>query len=200
MKLIDRIHADYVYRRRVQVLAQYLGQFVPSGCSVLDVGCGDGLLDTLIVEQRPDVTLKCIEPVIREKSSGNVEQFDGKAIPFASRSFDMVLLVDVLHHTDDPIVVLRDAARVARRALIIKDVLRDGFMVDTTLRFMDRVGNLRYGVPLPYTFWPRQKWVSSFDDLGLKVRSWKKVLGLYPWPATLIFQREMHFVTELAIS
>jgi SAM-dependent methyltransferase len=158
------------------------------------------LLDTLIVEQRPGVTVKGIEPVLRERSNRSVEQFDGKAIPFPDRSFDVVMLVDVLHHTDDPIVVLRDAARVARRALIIKDVLRDGFMVDTTLRFMDRVGNLRYGVPLPYTFWSRQKWVSSFDDLGLKVRSWKKVLGLYPWPATLIFQRDMHFVTELAVS
>jgi SAM-dependent methyltransferase len=200
MRLIDRIHGDYVYGRRVRVLAECLGQLVPNECSVLDVGCGDGLLDTLITEQRPDIALKGIEPVLRQASSATVEQFDGKEIPFPNQSFDVVMLIDVLHHTQDPLAVLRDAARVAKRSVLIKDHLRDGFMADATLRFMDRIGNLRHGVPLPYNYWSKQKWVNSFDALGLKVRTWKKVLGLYPWPAALIFERSLHFVTELSVT
>jgi SAM-dependent methyltransferase len=197
MKLIDHIHGDFVQGRRARVLAEYLVQLLPNGCRVLDVGCGDGLIDDLIVQRRPDVVVKGIEPVLRGRAGASIEQFDGGHIPFPSRSFDLVMLIDVLHHTEDPVAVLREATRVAERAILVKDVLRDGFLVDTTLRFMDRVANLRYGVPLPYTFWTRQRWDSSFDDLGLRVRSWEKVTGLYPWPATLLFERSMHFVTEL---
>ena len=46
------------------------------------------------------------------------------------------MLVDVLHHTDDPGILLSEARRVTRRAVVLKDHTRD-YMAGATLRLMD---------------------------------------------------------------
>jgi hypothetical protein len=76
------------------------------------------------------------------------------------------VFIDVLHHTNDPVLLLREAARVARNTIVIKDHTLDGFAAGPTLRFMDRIGNRRYNVALPYNYWPKQQWLSAFEALG----------------------------------
>jgi SAM-dependent methyltransferase len=121
-------------------------------------------------------------------------------IPYASASVDVVLMVDVLHHTDDPTILLREAARVARTAVVVKDHLREGLGARLTLRSMDWVGNARHGVRLPYNYWSRAQWNRAFDTLGLAVEQWKCALGLYPKPASWLFDRSLHFVGLLAVT
>ena len=81
------------------------------------------------------------------------------------------MLVDVLHQTDDPMNLLREAVRVARQAIVIKDHLLQGAFAYPTLRFMDWVGNARHGVALPYNYWTPAEWHGAFDKLGLAVIS-----------------------------
>jgi hypothetical protein len=64
---------------------------------------------------------------------------------------------------------------------------------------MDWVGNARHGVALPYNYWPRSKWLDAFNDLDLRLNVWKEDLGLYPWPANLVFERSLHFVARLDV-
>jgi SAM-dependent methyltransferase len=197
MKLIERIHQGYASTRRVRTLASQLAELLPPGASVLDVGCGDGLIDRHIAEQRPDLGVRGIDVLVRPGTHVPVEAFDGQRIPYDDASFDVVVFVDVLHHTDDPMVLLREARRVARQAIVLKDHTANGWLAQPTLRFMDRVGNRRYGVALPYNYWPRQRWQEAFTELDLAVRVWKKDLGLYPWPASCVFGRSLHFVARL---
>ncbi len=128
-----------------------------------------------------------------------VRAFDGRRIPFEDRSFDDALFVDVLHHTDDPGILLGEAARVARRAIVIKDHLLEGPFAAATLRFMDRVGNERYSVALPYNYWPRSRWLAEIAVRGLRVDSWKERLALYPPPADWVFGRSLHFAARLVV-
>ncbi len=51
----------------------------------------------------------------RQMYSSPAVEFDGLTLPLADHSVDVVLFVDVLHHTADPLILLREAARVARR-------------------------------------------------------------------------------------
>jgi SAM-dependent methyltransferase len=197
MSLIERIHNGYVFGRRVRKLAAHLAEVVPTDAQVLDVGCGDGAIARLLQEQRPDVQVRGIDVLIRGQTHIPVEPFDGQTIPYAHGSFDVVLFVDVLHHTTDPMVLLREAARVARQAVVLKDHTANGMLAGPTLRFMDHVGNARHGVALPYNYWPRQRWLDAFRQLGLTVAVWKKDLGLYPWPASWAFGRSLHFVARL---
>jgi SAM-dependent methyltransferase len=197
MSLIERIHGEYVHKRRVRVLSEHLANLIPQDARVLDVGCGDGLLAHLILQRRSDLDLQGVDVLVREQTHIPVDGFDGLAIPHADASFDVVMFVDVLHHTQDPMALLREAVRVACKAIIIKDHTRNGFLAGPTLHFLDWVGNARHGVALPYNYWPRQKWQESFDALGLTTAVWTKGLRLYPRPADWFFGRSLHFLTRL---
>jgi SAM-dependent methyltransferase len=200
MSLTERIHGGYVHKRRVRVLRDHLAALIPQNARALDVGCGDGLLDHLMLQKRPDLELRGIDVLVREQTFIPFDEFDGLMIPHADASFDVVMFVDVLHHTQDPMVLLREAARVARKAVVIKDHTLDGWLAGLTLGFMDWVGNARHGVVLPYNYWPQQRWWEAFDTLGLTMSAWKKDLRLYTRPAIWLFGRSLHFIARLDVS
>jgi SAM-dependent methyltransferase len=195
-RLYDAAIGRRVFGQRVETLCGHLMPLLPLRAQVLDVGCGNGLLAHALEEKRPDVKIRGIDVLVQEQSHIPVEQFDGRTIPHADASFDVVMFVDVLHHTEDPMRLLREAVRVARRTIVIKDHPLDGFLAGPTLHFMDWVANKRYGIALPHNYWRRQQWFEAFDMLGLRVTVWKTKLGLYR-PAGWLFGRELHFVARL---
>lgn len=196
-RIVEKVHGSYVHGRRVRVLAEWLRDMIPLGSTVLDVGCGDGRLAALVADGRPDLSVRGIDVLVRPGAVIPVDSFDGVTLPFPDGSFDVVMFVDVLHHTADPNVLLTEAARVARRHVVIKDHLREGLLAERTLRFMDHVGNARHGVALPYNYWRLRQWDEAFARLGLEKSAWHTRLGLYPWPANLLFGRGLHFAGRL---
>jgi len=199
MSFTELIHGDYVHNRRTRILCNHLARIIPDNFHVLDVGCGDGLLSRLVSQSRPDIVLEGIDVLVREHSYIPIVKFDGQVIPYDDSSFDGVMFVDVLHHTPDPMNLLREGLRVARRAIVIKDHTLNGVFAGLTLRWMDEIGNARHGVSLPYNYWPRQRWIDAFETLGLCVGIWKTKLRLYPYPANWIFDRSLHFIARLDI-
>jgi SAM-dependent methyltransferase len=194
--MLRRLH-DKVHLRRVGVLARHLDELLPREASVLDVGCGDGLLARRIMERRSDLTIQGLDVLVRKETHVPMRAFDGRQLPGDGGSVDVVMFIDVLHHTTDPMVLLREAARVARQAVVIKDHTRDGLLAGPTLRFMDYVGNAHHGVALPYNYWPRRRWLAAFEELELSVRAWRDDLGLYSGPSGWLFDRSLHFVSSL---
>jgi SAM-dependent methyltransferase len=195
--VLDRVHGRWVHGRRVRVLSAHLAELAPTGARVLDVGCGDGLVGSLIRERRPDLQVTGIDVVVRGRTHIPVTEFDGASIPHEDASVDVVMLVDVMHHAEAPLELLREARRVAARALLVKDVALSDPLARATLTFMDWVGNARHGVPLPYNFWTPEEWRSAFDELGVEATGWRERIGLYPSPFGLLFERRMHFITLL---
>lgn len=198
MSVVGLVHDRLVFGRRVRLLAEHLAREIPADARVLDVGCGDGTLAVRLMDLRPDVTVEGADVIIRPETAIPVRQFDGVTIEAADGSVDSVMMVDVLHHTEDPAVLLAEALRVARRAVIIKDHLSDGLAANATLRIMDWVGNARHGVALPYNYWPERRWRATLARLGARIETWNTRLGLYPFPASLAFDRSLHFVTRLS--
>jgi SAM-dependent methyltransferase len=200
MSLIEHIHGRSVHNRRTRVLCEHLIKLIAKDLHILDVGCGDGLLAHLIAQRRPDVDLIGIDVLARDRTYMSIGKFNGQVIPYDDASFDGVMFVDVLHHTQDPIILLREAVRVARKVIVIKDHTLDGLFANVTLRFMDSVGNARHGVALAYNYWPREKWLKTFDMLGLKVGIWTTKLEIYGLPASWVFDRSLHFVARLDLT
>ena len=91
---------------------------VPTDARVLDVGCGDGQISRLIQLERPDLQLTGIDIIKRDTQFFPVAVFDGTHIPEPDVSQDVVILLDVLHHCVDPEALIREAQRVARRAIL----------------------------------------------------------------------------------
>jgi SAM-dependent methyltransferase len=190
---VGALHEKLVFGRRVSVLAGHLADLLPRKAKVLDVGCGDGTIDCLITQQSPGVSIVGIDVLVRPNAKIPVRPFDGIHIPYPNASFDAVMLVDVLHHADDPLLLLQEAMRVGR-SIVIKDHLRQGLLASATLRFMDWVGNAHHGVALPYNYWSKAEWDAAFDAVGLKRMEIRLSLGLYPAPASWIFERGLHFI------
>jgi SAM-dependent methyltransferase len=195
--IVGHLHRRWIHARRIRVLADHIAPQLAGGARVLDVGAGDGRLAARLAEIRPDLDLRCVDVQARPLTAYPVVPYDGERLPFADSAFDAVLLVDVLHHTRDPLAVLGEAHRVAGSVLLIKDHLLEGWLADWTLRFMDWVGNARHGVPMPFRYWTRDGWNQAFARMDLGVRSWHSALRIYPWPATLLFDRGLHFVVAL---
>jgi SAM-dependent methyltransferase len=199
MNLLELVHEKYSYSRRLVRLKELLADNISAGERVLDVGCGDGQLSYMIMKERPDVEVQGMDVLVREKTKIPVSSFDGERFPYPDKSFDVVMFSDVLHHTNDPRLLLSEAARVSRRAIVLKDHLCDGPFAYPTLRLMDWVGNARHGVVLPYNYWPKQRWLRTFESMGLMVRNWKEDLKMYPFWADPVFGRSLHFVARLDV-
>jgi len=196
--LLEAVHGGYVHRRRVRVLCEHLASMIPPDTSsLLDVGCGDGWLAARVGAARPGLLVQGLDVLVRSGTHIPVTGVDGRTLPCATGSWDAVMMVDVLHHTEDPSVLLREAARVSRRWVLIKDHYLQGMGASATLRFMDWVSNARYGVVLPYNYQTPARWDSLIADAGLRRHAERIDLGLYPWPASWVFGRRLHFVACL---
>jgi ubiquinone/menaquinone biosynthesis C-methylase UbiE len=195
--MLDLAHQHIVYGRRITVLASHLTELLPRDASVLDVGSGDGLLARRVLDVRPDLQITGVDILRRDASHIPVELFDGSRLPFGDRQFDVVMMVDVLHHALNQDLLLEETARVAKRAVVIKDHIVQGPLAQETLRLMDWVGNARHGVALPYSYWTEEQWRRQFARLQLRAVVMRRTLGLYPWPASLLFERGLHFIAVL---
>jgi len=198
MNLFERIHEAWGADRRVRVLCEQLEPLVPRDATLLDVGCGDGALAARLAERRPDLTPSGLDVLQRDAPHIPVTLFDGLHIPREDDSVDTVLLSDVLHHSEDPERLLREAARVARTCVLVKDHTLTGAFAGPRLRFMDEVGNRRFGVRRPTEYWPEARWRETFERLGLEVEAWTGRVPLYPPPLAWVFGRSLHFIARLA--
>lgn len=197
MSAIGVLHEKLVFNRRVRVLAAWFAQLVPRSARMLDVGCGDGLISAVLQSRRPDLVVTGIDVLPRRHTHIPVDIFDGSSIPFADQSFDVVLFSDVLHHTEDPAILLREARRVSRQNVLIKDHNRNGLCAGARLRLMDWVGNARFGVALPYNYWTERQWQEAWREIGLKPEQTVTRIGLYARPIDWVFGAKLHFITLL---
>lgn len=197
MKPLQQVHASLVHSHRVRMLAGHIAPLLATGARVLDIGCGDGALDEAIKQLRPDLHISGLDVLVRTAARIPVTAFDGKTIPHGDTSFDVTLLVDVLHHTEAPEALLREAKRVARAAVVVKDHTLTGWLAGPTLRVMDWVGNAAHGVALPYNYRTEAQWRETFATLGLRTEEWRRDLRLYPWLADWLFGRQLHFLARL---
>jgi SAM-dependent methyltransferase len=102
---------------------RWVTRFVPidKQTSVLDVGAGDGTL-TWSLSQMAGFTVGLDIShglLLRNPSPNPMVQADGAELPFGDNQFDVVVEGNFLHYTDDPVDVLREMGRVARRHVVL---------------------------------------------------------------------------------
>ena len=194
--MITRIH-ERIFQERIRVISSQIADLLDPGEMVLDLGCGDGTLARKIVDQVPGLRIVGADTIPRSSVAIDFSLYDGVRLPFGDGAFDGVILVDVLHHTENPAAVLAEALRVSRRFLVIKDHLREGWLARPTLRIMDWVGNARYGVDLPYNYLNQKEWDGLFAQLDVTPLVWRDRIGLYRTPLNWFFERSLHFIARL---
>jgi len=191
------VHDKLVFSRRAARLTQALDRLLPKEASILDVGCGNGIISHNLQTLAPGRRFTGIDVLARDSCLIPFQVYDGERFPFDDASFDYAVFVDVLHHTPDPGLLLREAARVTRAGVAIKDHYSESKFDHQTLAFMDWVGNAQFGVALPYNYKSRREWQDLYAGAHLAPKQTISDIGLYPFPASLVFGRGLHFVTLL---
>ena len=98
--------------------------FIPKGASVLDVGCGEGDLLTLLADTRQarvqgiefnqEMAMRCIERGI-PTYHGDLETSLGA---FQDQNFDFVILEETLQTLQHPIDALRQLLRIGKKVVV----------------------------------------------------------------------------------
>ncbi|QFP76565.1 class I SAM-dependent methyltransferase [Deinococcus sp. AJ005] len=179
-RMISAAYAPLGWRRAGFVLDLILPHLPPG--RVLDLGAGTGHTAALLTQKGWAVTMADVSPhtgalgqrlvahpiaarLGRESGVPRV-LYDGSTLPFPDRSFDVVLLAFVLHHCPHPAAVLREAARVSRRVLVLED--GNGESAPNRLdRVTDALINLEFGHP--HGERSRLEWLGMFAACGLGV-------------------------------
>jgi len=169
-KMLFHLDERVLFPARTKYLLQHLPQHLTDVDSVLDVGAADGRLAHAMSGSVSASFQEC-DVHVPEKTLIPVVKTDGTTIPFDDDSFDCVMINDVLHHDTEPINILREAKRVARRFVLLKDHYFDNRLDVFGLRVMDFIGNYPYGIRLPYNYLSIQTWNGMFDVLGLRIQS-----------------------------
>lgn len=139
--------------------------FLKTGEQILDVGAGIGVVTQVLTKKGYKVTpldiknlsfIDEIVPVI----------YDGKRFPFEDDKFDSCLILDTLHHTPDPQLILSEAERVTKDRIIVMENIHNGFLHKFLTVIVDRIINLDFG---RLNHKNDEQWKGVFRNLNLKI-------------------------------
>ncbi len=153
---------------RATPLAQEVLPYLEKDKPILDIGCGPGNVCK-------ELTARgfCVTP-LDVKNLSFVEGvtpliYDGKTIPFPGGAFRTSLLITVLHHTHNPVALVKEAKRVSKEIVIIEEIYKNPIQKYLTFA-MDSLTNLDL-INLPHTNKTDNEWKRIFNDLGLDLVS-----------------------------
>jgi len=199
VNIVGRRHRRLVKPRQAERLADYLVRFLPPEGRVLDVGCGTGRIARLLVQRNAKLRVGGMDILAQPQAEIPVTVFDGLHIPLASRAVDAVILVDVLHHMDAQLPLLRESLRVSRGPVVIKDHLSETDADRAILAFMDWVGNRSLGIASPRRYCSLAQWQQLFDELGVREFERIPVTGLYPFPFRWVCERNKQVLFRIRL-
>jgi 2-polyprenyl-3-methyl-5-hydroxy-6-metoxy-1,4-benzoquinol methylase len=158
--------------------------------TVLDVGCGEGVLTQRWAEQlQPGsvVGLDLPDPKLasewRTRARANLRFIAGRGdeLPFGEHEFDLVAAIETLEHVPDPQRTLAEMARVARRHLLVSVPREPLWRALNVARgaYLRELGN----TPGHVNHWSRRGFLALLAQHG------EPVLARSPFPWTMVLVR-----------
>jgi 2-polyprenyl-3-methyl-5-hydroxy-6-metoxy-1,4-benzoquinol methylase len=166
--------------------------------TILDLGCGDGMVSNRLIEKGFEVTGvdTSIEAIRFFKGKKVVTSID--CLPFPDQSFDLILCTEALEHLPDGVYerTLREIERVAKKYVVIStpneeylpaglakcSACKQVFHVSLHLKTFDKTAHKKLFGGL--------KWIKTIKSKSSKysplVTSVKHRLGIYSWNKGLL--------------
>lgn len=159
---ITKLTASY----RCKLIISALSRWIKRGESILDVGCGNGIVTKLLTDHFKIKIVGCdVKNYLIEKSIPFIKIKDGK-LPLYKNRVNVVLLLDVLHHVSlrEQVDLIQESLRVADKVIIFEaKPTITGKVTDIILN------KCHYGdLNVPLSFRDNTEWKSLFRKLSLK--------------------------------
>jgi len=208
---LTSIHKRISHHRRIDILAEKLTAYFydiagdKKEVKCLDVGCGDLGIMERIAEGVKNTSWQCVdiydlpEHLANTAKWSRYSKFNGRDLPYADESIDIILFCDMLHHANKNITpLLKEAQRVCR-TVIIKDSFEYSLYSRWLLKIMDIIGNWGYGVPLPEKYFTINNFKRLCTDLGFEIKKLDigvQIYGHLPIIRTIL-RPKWHFIAVI---
>jgi 2-polyprenyl-3-methyl-5-hydroxy-6-metoxy-1,4-benzoquinol methylase len=157
--------------------------------SILDVGCGEGVLTEKWAERLGDgriVGIDLDDPKLRaeweQRSRPNLEYraVEATTLPFGDGEFDMASAIEVLEHVPEPERTLAEMARVAKRRLLVSVPREPVWRMTNMARgaYVRDLGN----TPGHVNHWSKRSFVALLSRYGRV----EHVRSPFPWTMALV--------------
>ena len=182
----DRTKMNIAIRERSSIVYGEIKSYFLGG-TLLDVGCGNGLIAEMSKRHFREVQLLDVVNYVSPEVKLPYRPYrEGEKLPVEKGS-DTVLLLTVLHHSNDPLTLLKETWKATgKRLIIIESVFGvhgesaagkyklAGFDEPDQVAyavFVDWLYNrvLNDDIPVPYNFTTPQRWMETFSNLGMRL-------------------------------
>jgi len=173
---------------RSKTVVNRIMPYIKQANKIIDIGSGTGDVANLIKSQGKNITPVDVANFHGPRMIKTII-YDGKTLPFKDQSFDMALLLMVMHHTSEPDIIFKEAIRVAKKVVVIETSYTTSISRILTI-ISDAIGNLRLNA-----FWNSYKtdveWRQFFTKYAFKIDVTQKFkdknLGFIPFLHILYF-------------
>jgi ubiquinone/menaquinone biosynthesis C-methylase UbiE len=152
--------------KKAEIKRKRLLKFYQKSDRMLEIGSGNCALTKLLREEGLD-----IQPLDIKNKSAFPDIcpiiYDGQQLPFEDKSFELVQMITMLHHTPKPEEIIKEAQRVGKKLIIMEDLYTNNIQKQLTF-FADSLNNWEF-IGHPHTNKDDQGWKNCFEELGLEV-------------------------------
>lgn len=172
---IVRFFAHGFLEARAETIAKLFENQIPQGSRILDLGGGWGFYaEPLKKRGHEHLVLDVVNPGYQKAP---VVLYGGFRIPFPDQSFDVTVLVTMLHHVPNPESLFKEVRRVTRKkVVVVEDLYRHAAGRFWTI-CRDRFLNVEF-LNHPHQFRTDGGWRGFFKASGFEVSSFKSI---YTW-------------------
>ncbi len=141
-------------------------KFLNKEDKILDIGGGLGTVSYLLKKRGYDSEVIDVQDVSIFKDIHPLI-YGGTKLPFDDNTYDIALILTVLHHTKSPEIILNEAKRVAKRIIIIEDIY-NSLLHKYVLFLIDSFTNFQF-FNHPHSNKNHNGWIQLFKNLNIEV-------------------------------
>ena len=156
------------YEQAAHKMCRDCEQFIKQRSKIIDIGCGSAIIANTF-QTFFDTEIIGVDVVDRRLFPIAFSLINGKKLPFASKSFDNALIAYTLHHSKDPIFLLKEVIRVCKGKIFIYEDLPEGLLSKVFCKIHGFSFDKLFGNKNKTTFKTEEEWQEVFNALKLNL-------------------------------
>ncbi len=167
------VRPSYFSKKLAAPLVERIIPYIAVQNKIIDIGCGSCFVAQSLLQKGFNVA--ALVDIENKGRAANIKPliYDGETLPFPDNSFDVALLLNVLHHAKNPKKTLSEARRTVKKIIVIEDIHRNTLQKILML-LMDSVLNLELSYNL-VNHKSDAEWKSLFEKLKLRIVKEKQI-------------------------